>query len=261
MVLKVGKEIRACGDKEIGEIGELGVRREKVQIIKNMNTTRRDFIHRMSALVGISLVAPGLGAKGFDALPNVLILGDSISIGYTPYVQEILAGEASVVRPAENCQGTTHGLKNTDKWLGDTKWDVIHFNFGLHDLKHVDPVTRVNSNDPGHPQQADVKQYAKNLKVITEKLKATGAKLIFATTTPYPDKPDGPLRMADQPGKYNKAALRIMKKHKVAINDLYAFTLPQMSALQIPNNVHFTKEGSRVLAEQVVASIRNVLRS
>ena len=67
--------------------------------------------------------------------------------------------------------------------------------------------------------------------------------------------------MADQPGKYNKAALRIMKKHKVAINDLYAFTLPQMSALQIPNNVHFTKEGSRVLAEQVVASIRNVLRS
>ena len=215
----------------------------------------------MSAIVGISLVAPASTAKAFESLPNVLILGDSISVGYTPYVKEILAGEASVVRPAENCQGTTHGVKNIDKWLGNTRWDVIHFNFGLHDLKHVDPVTRTNSNDPGHPQQADVKQYAKNLKAITARLKKTGAKLIFATTTPYPDKPDGPLRRSDQPEKYNKAALRIMKKNGVIINDLYAFALPQMSALQIPNNVHFTKEGSRVLAEQVVASIRSVLRS
>ena len=50
-----------------------------------------------------------------------------------------------------------------------------------------------------------------------------------------------------------------MKKHKVAIDDLYSFVLPKMSDLQIPRNVHFTKAGSRVLAEQVVASIRSVL--
>lgn len=221
--------------------------------------SRRKFLKCSSMLSGVALVAPRFDAQASIALPKVLILGDSISIGYTPYVKEMLAQEATVVRPEENCQGTTHGLANIDKWLGDTKWDVIHFNFGLHDLKHVDPVTRKNSNDPNHPQQADVKQYSRNLKAITAKLKATKAKLIFATTTPYPDKPDGPLRRADQSAKYNKAALRIMKKHKVAIDDLYSFVLPKMSDLQIPRNVHFTKAGSRVLAEQVVASIRSVL--
>lgn len=226
-----------------------------------MSTSRRDFIKRSSLLAGLSLFAPGFTAKASNALPQVLILGDSISMGYTPYVKEILEGEADVLRPAENCQGTTHGLKNINKWLGDTKWDVIHFNFGLHDLKHVHPTNGKNSNEPGHPQQADVKQYTRNLKTITKKLKATGAKLVFATTTPYPDKPDGPLRRSDQPAKYNEAALKIMKKHGVSINDLYTFALPQMKAIQTPNNVHFTKEGSLILAKKVVESIRSVLKS
>ena len=102
-------------------------------------------------------------------LPKVLLIGDSISIGYLPFVQEIMQGKASVDRiplnangKAENCQGTTNGVQNIDRWLGDTKWDVIHFNFGLHDIKHVKPTTGKNSNDPNDPQQSDLKQYKKN---------------------------------------------------------------------------------------------------
>lgn len=79
-----------------------------------------------------------------DTLPNVLILGDSISIGYTLGVRALLEGKANVFRPinaagtgAENCSGTTKGVTAIDRWLGDRKWDVIHFNFGLHDLKRV----------------------------------------------------------------------------------------------------------------------------
>lgn len=224
-----------------------------------MSTSRRDFIKRSLIFAGISSLASELKAGPSGELPNVLILGDSISIGYTPHVKEILEPVANIVRPEENCQGTTHGVRNIDKWLGDTKWDVIHFNFGLHNLKHVDPVTRKNSNDPTHPQQADVKQYAKNLKVITKKIKATGAKVVFATTTPFPDNTTGPLRKADQAAEYNKAALKIMKRNDVVIDDLYNFALPQMAAIQIPNNVHFTKEGSLVLAKKVAESIRSIL--
>ena len=177
----------------------------------------------------------------------------------------MMAGKANVYRPLNakggflNCQGTTFGVQHIDEWLGDTKWDVIHFNFGLHDLKHVDAETGKNSQKPEDPQQADPKQYKKNLKVIVKSLKATNASLIFATTTPYPDKPGGPLRTADQPEIYNKVALKIMKKNKVMIDDLYAFTLPRLEELQQSNNVHFTKEGSMKLAEQVVKSILKVL--
>ncbi len=198
-------------------------------------------------------------------LPNVLILGDSISIGYTPFVQELLMGKANVVRPgfengkAENCQGTTYGLQHIQRWLGTTKWDLIHFNFGLHDIKHVDSVSGKNSSNPNDPQQANVKQYKKNLNKIVSILKMSGAKLIFATTTPYPDEVDGPLRKPDMPEKYNSVARRIMNKHGIRINNLHDFVVPRMHEIQHSRNVHFTEAGSKVLARQVAARIEEEL--
>ena len=225
-----------------------------------MKVTRRGFIRKAGTLTGLTFLAPALLAEKTHALPKVLILGDSISIGYTPYVKEMLANEADVTRPSENCQGTTNGVQKIDQWLGDTTWDVVHFNFGLHDLKHVDASGK-NSDNPEDPQQAEVGQYSKNLEEITARLKRTGAKLIFATTTPFPDQPDGPMRKSEDALRYNRAAIKIMERHGVVINDLYAFVLPRMKAIQIPNNVHFTKEGSAVLAQQVAESIRTVMRA
>ena len=117
-----------------------------------------------------------------------------------------------------------------------------------------------NSTDPSHPQQSDLAQYDKNLREIVRKLKATGAKLIFATTTPYPDKPGGPLRRADQPAKYNEVAKKIMKENGVTINELHDFVLPQMEALMPPSNVHFTPTGSLELALKVADHIEKALK-
>lgn len=198
-------------------------------------------------------------------LPNILIIGDSISIGYTPFVKKSLNGKAEIHRPLletganENCAGTTNGLQNIDRWIGEKKWDIIHFNFGLHDIKHVDPTTGKNSNNPKHPQQADIKQYKKNLIEIVKKLNATGAALIFATTTPYPETVNNPHRKPGMPSKYNRAAIKIMNKNNIAINDLYAFMLPRMNELQRPNNVHFTPEGSKALADKVVDRINEAI--
>ena len=73
--------------------------------------------------------------KDDPTLPRVLLIGDSISIGYTPATRKLLAGKANVHRIPTNGGPTDNGTKNIKQWLGDGKWDVIHFNFGLHDIK------------------------------------------------------------------------------------------------------------------------------
>src|ERR1700704_5759020 len=97
-------------------------------------------------------------------LARVLLIGDSISIGYTATVRKELAGKANVHRIPENGADTANGLKKIDEWLGDGRWDVIHFNWGLHDLK----VT------PDGGRQVPLGTYEKNLEALVARLKKTG---------------------------------------------------------------------------------------
>ncbi|MCM2371261.1 sulfatase-like hydrolase/transferase [Aporhodopirellula aestuarii] len=198
-------------------------------------------------------------------LPNVLILGDSISIAYTLKVREDLEGRANVFRPhtengekAENCQGTTLGLQKMDEWLAGQKWDVIHFSWGLHDLKHVLAETGRNSNSFDDPQQADPEAYRKNLSELVGKLKDTGAKLIFATTTPYPDGVK-PARLPADAKLYNDIALEIMKANEIEVNDLYALCEGRLEELQHPKNVHFNRAGQELQSKAVAAAIEAAL--
>jgi lysophospholipase L1-like esterase len=189
-------------------------------------------------------------------LPQVLIIGDSISIGSFKPLQEKLEDIAVVTHNEGNAQHTAYGLKKLDEWLGDTCWNVIHFNFGLHDLKYVDVHGRNTSVETGK-QQIPIDKYEQSLDQIVKRLKKTGAKLIFATTTPVPDGTG--FRAKGDAAIYNRAAERIMKKHGVVINDLYSFALPRLKEIQRENNVHFTLQGSEQLAEQVAKSIIKAL--
>src|SRR6516164_6884008 len=119
-------------------------------------------------------------------LPRVLLIGDSISMGYTIPVRELLKGKANVLRVLDNAGDTGRGLENLDKWLGAKKWDVIHFNFGLHDLKYLDAEGKYVTPDKGK-QVTLLPQYEANLRQLVERLKRTNAKLIWASTTPVPD--------------------------------------------------------------------------
>ncbi len=187
--------------------------------------------------------------------PRVLLLGDSISMGYHRHVQEALANRATVVRPRENCAGTTNGIKKIDRWLliHGGRFDVIHFNFGLHDLKRVKSDGR-NSNDPNDRRQADVVAYERNLREIVDKLRATGAELLFATTTPVPEGVR-PHRDVEDPARYNEVASQVMAEHRIAIDDLYAFAMARIDEIQRPKDVHFSPEGSQVLATEVVRHV------
>ena len=189
-------------------------------------------------------------------LPRVLILGDSISIGYTLPVRTRLTGVANVHRPAENCSESAKGVRTLDKWLGTGKWDVIHFNFGLHDVKYLDEAGKYVTPDKGK-QVASVADYEKNLRAIVARLKQTGAKLIFATTTPVPAGSQG--RVEHDELRYNETAIRVMKELGVAVDDLHALATAQQAKIQLPHNVHFTPDGYAALADQVVATIRPAL--
>lgn len=186
-------------------------------------------------------------------LPRVLILGDSISIGYTLLVRKQLEGQANVHRPGENCAETAYGVKSLDKWLGTGKWDAIHFNFGLHDLKYLDAAGKYVPPDQGK-QVALLPEYEANLRAIVARLKQTGAHLIFATTTPVPSASTG--RVESDELRYNEVAVRVMKELGVAIDDLHALAKRRQAVIQLPHNVHFTDQGYAELADAVLASIK-----
>jgi len=181
-------------------------------------------------------------------LPRVLLIGDSISMGYTLPVRELLKGKANVHRIPTNGGPTLRGLESLKRWLGDGKWDVIHFNWGLHDLRL----------DDAGKYQVPLDEYEKNLKELVKQLKATGAKLIWCSTTPVPEKCTPPRKNADVIA-YNAAAKKIMDDNGIALDDLYAFALPKIKELQLPDNVHFGPEGSAELAKAVVASLQPAL--
>ena len=199
---------------------------------------------------------------------RVLILGDSISIGYTPFVRQELEGVAEVVRPMrnradgasprpENCEGTNKGVGSIERWLAmeGGPFDVIHFNFGLHDMKRVDPDSGRNSNDPLDPHQASPERYQRQLLEITRRLKASGARLIFATTTPVPEGELRPYREPSDAVEYNRRALEVMGAEGVRVNDLFGFITAAEPSLQKPADVHFTRAGSKALGGAVAASV------
>ncbi len=184
-------------------------------------------------------------------LPRVLLIGDSISIGYTIPVRQLLQGKANVLRAPENCGPTTRGLERLDKWLDVGKLDVIHFNHGLHDLIVV-PETKTH--------RVDVKSYEANLQKIVARLKQTGAKLIWASTTAVVDGP-GRRRANKDVAEYNDAALRVMKAEGIEIDDLYAALMgnPDREKITTPDGTHFTADGAEFLAKAVADSIAKAL--
>lgn len=186
-------------------------------------------------------------------LPRVLLIGDSISIGYTADVRELLKGQANVHRIPTNGGDTARGLEKLASWLGDGKWDVIHFNWGLHDLKHV----RDNKLDLTAPVVATPTTYEKNLRELVGRLQKTGASLIWASTTPVPEGAKG--RVPGDDLIYNSVASAIMTESSVPINDLHGYIQPELGTYQRSADVHFNDAGSLHLAKKVSAAILEAL--
>lgn len=216
------------------------------------------------AVSTLSIGSQAVAEKPKPSLPRVLIIGDSISIGYTKPTQQLLHGKVDVQRIPSNAGHTGMGLARLSKWLDPKhgQWDVIHFNWGLWDLCYRNPAAK----NPGHRDKVDGKlthtpeQYGKNLEKIVAQLEATGATLVWASTTPVPEGEAG--RKVGDDKIYNAVAAKIMKAHGIPINDLNALMKPHMKTMTVaPGNVHFTAKGSKLLAKQVAAGIEKALAS
>lgn len=182
-------------------------------------------------------------------LPRVLLIGDSISMGYTLPVRKLLEGVANVHRIPQNGGPTKNGVANIEKWIGTGKWDVIHFNWGIHDLKFM----------PDGKRQVEPADYEANLRKLVIRLKQTGAKLIWATTTPIPKGPLIPPREFGEVAEYNAIAVKVMKDEGVTINDLNAWIKPKLAEMQKPQDVHYHDAGSDYLAQKVAQEIKAAL--
>ncbi len=170
-------------------------------------------------------------------LPRVLLIGDSVSRGYTQATRKALAGKANVHRAPANCGPTKAGIAKLDVWLGDGKWDLIHFNFGIHD------------------RATPLDDYRARLGEIVDRLAATGAKLVWASTTPIPDVAETKQTAASVVER-NAVAAALMEEKGVAVNDLFGAMTPHLAEFQPPGDVHFTGPGYEFLGGQVAAAIR-----
>ena len=180
--------------------------------------------------------------KDDPTLPRLLIIGDSISRGYTLAVRRELAGKVNVHRAPANCGPTRSGLKNLDVWLGDGKWDLITWNFGIHDRK------------------TDPKTYKQNLEVLLTKLKKTGAKLVWVRTTPAPPSGINNEEYNDaQCDQVNRIADEVMKGNAIPEVDLFSLVKPRLAEIQLPNNVHFKEAGYDLMGDEVAKGVLAVL--
>jgi len=192
-------------------------------------------------------------------LPRVLLIGDSISIGYTLPTRELIKGKVNLHRIPTNGGSTIKGLQHIESWLGKKKWDVIHFNWGLHDLKHMGPNgENLFPKEKGGKVQVLLEDYETNLDRLVQRLKKTGARLIWRNTTPVPPGSKG--RYVGDSIRYNAAAERVMIRHGIPTHDLFTMSRERINEIMLPANVHFTKDGSKALAESVAKIILQALK-
>jgi hypothetical protein len=103
----------------------------------------------------------------------------------------------------------------------DGSWDIIHFNHGVWDASYQTGAAESKSGK----DTTTVEDFEKNLRVLVDRMKQTGATLIWGTVTPVwegePGKPNG------DEDAYNRVAEKVMRENDVLINDLNAETLRQ----------------------------------
>jgi len=189
-----------------------------------------------------------------ESPPRILIIGDSISLGYTPFVKAHFSGNAEIFHNPGNAQHTGTGLDKVADWLGEADWDIVQINWGLWDLcyRHPDSEVQGNRDKVNGDITFSVEDYESNLDSIMSILKSkTKAKLIFVTTSYVPENEAG--RFMEDAQKYNEAAKSVMEKYSVIVNDIYEQSAKIHKEYGLgSDDVHYTKEGYKQLSEHII---------
>ena len=187
-------------------------------------------------------------------MQKVVLLGDSIRMFYQAKVKELLGDGYEVWAPEENCRFSYYALNSLRHWLPQFENpDIIHWNIGLWDLAILYP------EDGCFISKAE---YVRNMTRILRELKKTGAKIIFATTTPVSDEKQflkGPMPPANRNEdiiEYNKAVLKAFEHEDIEINDLHSLMYPNRDKYLRDDMVHPNEEGVALLGKAVADKIK-----
>lgn len=193
-------------------------------------------------------------------MKKILLIGDSIRMGYCHMVKEDLSEVAEVVFPEDNCrfaQYIFHLLHNwTHSLLGNKPEDAeevaaIHWNCG-----HWDCERWGRGNDPLN----SIATYSEMVLRIQQWLERhyPHARIFFATTTPMSPTHDGSGRTTSEIADYNRAAVEVLRGTRAEINDLFSL-LEHAPAELYCDIVHLTEPGYRLLADEVSRRLRDTL--
>jgi lysophospholipase L1-like esterase len=184
------------------------------------------------------------------APPKVVLVGDSIRLGYAPLVAKELGSTAEVISPKG--AGDSSWLRDQlPRLVLDSSPDLIHLNVGLHDLRK----DRKTGN-----YQVPLTDYEANLDAIFTRLKDTKATVLFALTTPVDDergkKRGGAFdRFEADVAAYNAVALKLAAKHAIVVHDLHSIS----GKNQVADGTHFTPQGIALQARAVSDCVRRHL--
>jgi len=192
-------------------------------------------------------------------MKKVILIGDSIRLGYEKYVKEALSDVAEVYSPAENCRFAQYVLRNFSTWKDKHEWpddvDVIHWNAGLWDtitLFEDGPLTPIEF-------------YADTVRRIDKRIRLfyPNAKVIFATSTNVQeDKYRNKKKVArynSDTDKYNRRAIEVLEGTGTYIDDLFEVSKDAPEYVFSDMTHYNTPEGCELLGGAVVKSICDAL--
>lgn len=177
---------------------------------------------------------------------KVMLLGDSIRMNYQDKVTEDLGDSYEVWGPDDNGRFSKYTLNRLRLWFMQFPGpDIIHWNNGLWDI------------DAGYPEYGcftSIDEYIRDMTRILEQLRKTGARVIFATTTPtlpqFGSICDANIR------EYNRRIVSVMEKEKVAVNDLYELVFPNVHEYIRDDYIHLSQAGIEACGKAVAGMIR-----
>lgn len=190
-------------------------------------------------------------------MKKIVLLGDSIRMGYDKYVKSALQDVAEVYYPDENCRFGEYTLRYVSDWKNQGKWpqdaDLVHWNVGLWD------VIRMYGDEPlTTPEyyESVISRIDARLRLLFPK-----AKLVFATSTSVVEEKysENFKRFNSDIEKYNGIAVGVLSKKGVIINDLYSVS-KNCPAECRSDMTHFnTTDGRRLMGGTVLSVITQQL--
>ena len=213
-------------------------------------------------------------------MKKIVLLGDSIRMGYDSFVQKKLTGRAELFFPEENGRFIQFTLRTLSDWAGELQWpsdvDVVHWNNGLWDCLHLNSGGNICAD--GEAAGESIKTEAVDQQYTYEKDPLTppefyryflvrtyrrirqlfpSAAIVFATTTPViEEQATWAFRSNEEIDQYNRIARETLLPLGVKINELGEFARINCHHLH-RDWVHYNDKGCSLMADEIIGFLED----